>query len=118
MPTPAPVVVADIAGTWTGLLSYPNSTRQEGWIVRMDQKDGALDGTVERTVVGLTEGGKYKFLGSITGAGVVSLSIDNGGESNAKSTYRGQLSADGLTIVGTFTSYGVNSQPIPLTLSR
>ena len=116
--TTTPVVYADIEATWSGLLSYPNSTRQESWIVRIDQKDGALDGDVERTVVGLSEGGKYKFLGSITGAGVVTLSIENGGESNAKSTFRGQLSADGLAIEGTFTSYGVNSLPIPLTLYR
>lgn len=118
VPQPTPTSYANVAATWSGLLSYPNSTRQESWIVRIDQKDGALDGDVERTVVGLAEGGKYKFLGSITGAGVVTLSIDNGGESNAKSTFKGQLSADGFSIVGTFTSYGIDSQPIPLTLYR
>ncbi|GLC27992.1 hypothetical protein [Roseisolibacter agri] len=118
LPAPAPVVVPSVAATWSGLLSYPGSTRQESWIVRMDQKEATLDGTVERTVVGLSEGGKYKFVGSITSAGVVTLSIDNGGESNSRSTYRGQLSADGLSIEGTFTSYGVNSLPIPLTLYR
>jgi hypothetical protein len=115
-PAPAPVVV-DIAGTWSGTLQYPNSARTESWVLRVDQRDATLDGTIERTFSGVTESSKSKLGGSIDAAGNVFIAFQSG-ESKSNSTFRGTLSPDGLAIVGTFLSYGATSQPIAMTLYR
>lgn len=113
--TPAPTAPA-AAGVWTGILSYPNSTLQESWVLDLSQKGQTLDGTLKRAFVGRDESSTSKVSGTVSAAGAVVLSIQS--TKTGVSTVSGTLGADGATLDGTFLSYGVNSTAIPLTLAR
>ena len=74
------------------------------------------NGTIERRFSGVTETDKSKIGGSIDAAGTVFIGWQSG-EANTNNTFRGTLSADGLSIVGTYLASST-SQPIAVTLYR